>query len=335
MWLIAFGLVDAYLLLWVGDILYAYGIVGLFLYPLRKWRARTLIALGVLALFVMTLKDGVYDYYHHVDLSTQVQVAQATQAAGGTSTAEQQQAVAEWQEVTGFAKPPAEVIAAYSEGMRGNYVNVFVTQLPALFYFQVIDFLPNGFFDVLGMMLIGMGLFKAGAFTMLWSASRYWLTAAVGYAIGIGANAWEVQTILSANFNFLGIEKANITYDLGRLGVAFGHIAIVMLACKLGWLSALRARLAAVGQMALTNYLTQSIFLALTFTGVGLGLFGQLARAELYYFVVVVWIVQLVWSPIWLRHFRFGPAEWLWRSLTYWRWQPMRLGARTTEAVAT
>ena len=86
-----------------------------------------------------------------------------------------------------------------------------------------------------------------------------------------------------------------------------------------------RARLAAVGQMALTNYLTQSIFQTLVFTGIGLGLFGRLERAELYYVVVAIWIVQLVWSPIWLRHFRFGPAEWLWRSLTYWKRQPMRI----------
>jgi uncharacterized protein len=113
LWLIAFGLADAYLLLWVGDILYAYGIVGLFLYPLRKLRARTLITLGVLALFLMTLKDGVYDYFDHVDLHAQVQAAEATQAAGGALTPDQMEAMAEWEELMAFAKPPAEVIGAY------------------------------------------------------------------------------------------------------------------------------------------------------------------------------------------------------------------------------
>jgi uncharacterized protein len=76
--------------------------------------------------------------------------------------------------------------------------------------------------------------------------------------------------------------------------------------------------------MALTNYLTQSLFALLIFTGAGLAWYGQLARHELYYVVAAIWLVQLIWSPLWLRHFRHGPAEWLWRSLTYWRLQPMR-----------
>jgi uncharacterized protein len=60
------------------------------------------------------------------------------------------------------------------------------------------------------------------------------------------------------------------------------------------------------------------------FTGAGLALFGHLERHELYYVVVAIWIAQLIWSPLWLRRFRFGPAEWAWRSLTYWKKQPMR-----------
>ena len=75
--------------------------------------------------------------------------------------------------------------------------------------------------------------------------------------------------------------------------------------------------------MALTNYLVQTILCVLFFTGAGLGRFGALERHELYYAVAVIWALQLAYSPLWLRHFRFGPAEWLWRSLTYQRRQPM------------
>jgi uncharacterized protein len=79
-----------------------------------------------------------------------------------------------------------------------------------------------------------------------------------------------------------------------------------------------------VGQMAFTNYLSQSFMCGLFFYGSGLGKFARLQRYELYYVVVIVWLIQIVWSHLWLRYFRFGPMEWLWRSLTYWKLQPFR-----------
>ena len=90
--------------------------------------------------------------------------------------------------------------------------------------------------------------------------------------------------------------------------------------------------LGSVGQMALTNYLTQSLICMFLFTGAGLALYGHLERHELYYVVAAIWIVQLIWSPMWLRRFRFGPAEWVWRSLTYWQRQPMRSEVTLTSA---
>ncbi len=82
--------------------------------------------------------------------------------------------------------------------------------------------------------------------------------------------------------------------------------------------------LAAVGQLALTNYLMQTVLCTFIFYGHGLGRFGMFERWEQFLVVVGVWVLQLVVSPIWLRYFRFGPAEWLWRSLSYLKLQPMR-----------
>ena len=76
--------------------------------------------------------------------------------------------------------------------------------------------------------------------------------------------------------------------------------------------------------MALTNYVTHSIVCMVVFRSFGFGLYGHLSRHQLYYVVFSIWAVQLVISPIWLAHFRFGPLEWLWRSLTYGVRQPMR-----------
>ena len=101
-----------------------------------------------------------------------------------------------------------------------------------------------------------------------------------------------------------------------------------MIFCKLNILVFLRNSLAAVGRMALTNYIMHSVICAFIFTGIGLSWFGKLQRHELYYVVLGIWIFQLVASPIWLKYYRFGPLEWLWRSLTYKKRQPFRRQVR-------
>ena len=79
-----------------------------------------------------------------------------------------------------------------------------------------------------------------------------------------------------------------------------------------------------VGQMAFTNYLAQSLVCGLIFYGVGFGLFGKLELHQVYYVVAAVWVIEIIWSHLWMRYFRFGPMEWLWRSLTYWKRQPIK-----------
>jgi uncharacterized protein len=97
-----------------------------------------------------------------------------------------------------------------------------------------------------------------------------------------------------------------------------------MLLYKSGLFNWFFAMMRPVGQMAFTNYLMQSLCVGLIFYGVGLGLFGKLQRYEIYFVVFAVWTVQIIYSHIWLRYFRFGPLEWAWRSLTYWELQPMK-----------
>jgi uncharacterized protein len=103
-----------------------------------------------------------------------------------------------------------------------------------------------------------------------------------------------------------------------------GHVGLIMLFCKIPILGWLKTSLAAVGKMALTNYLMHSVICMFVFTGVGFGLFGQLERFELLYVVLVIWVFQLIVSPIWLTYYQFGPMEWLWRSLSYMKKQDFR-----------
>ena len=112
---------------------------------------------------------------------------------------------------------------------------------------------------------------------------------------------------------------------IGSVLVSMAYVGLVMNLVLAGKLAGLRSRLAAVGRMALTNYLMQSVIGVLIFTGYGLGLFGQVSRFHLWWFILGIWVLQLVLSPWWLNRYRFGPVEWLWRSLTYGKRQPMRI----------
>jgi uncharacterized protein len=108
------------------------------------------------------------------------------------------------------------------------------------------------------------------------------------------------------------------------------HVGLLMLFCNSRVLVGLQRRLAAVGQMALSHSMTHSIVCGVIFYGIGFGLYGRLHRHQLYYVVAAIWVVQRIISPIWLARYQFGPLEWLWRTLTYGKRQPMRRTAKVT-----
>jgi len=117
-------------------------------------------------------------------------------------------------------------------------------------------------------------------------------------------------------------------YDVKRILLSLGHASLLMLIFRSGVLNWLMKALANVGQMAFTNYLSQSIFCSLIYFGYGLGYYDHFRIYQIYFIVLGIWIFQLIFSSIWLQYFRFGPFEWLWRSLTYWKKQPMKIGDR-------
>jgi uncharacterized protein len=136
---------------------------------------------------------------------------------------------------------------------------------------------------------------------------------------------------MQSNYSYLGYSKANITYDVGRVSMVLGHLGVIMLFTKTQILSGLKRSIAAVGKMALTNYIMHSLICMIIFTGVGFGLYGKLQRYELYYVVLAVWIFQLIISPIWLRYYYFGPLEWIWRKLSYRNNPPFRKEVRVAK----
>ena len=322
LWLLLFGIVHAYLL-WAGDILYPYALCALALYPLRNVQARRLIAAGAILLAINS-----FGYIGHGfaqrEMIEKGTAAEQAQAAGKTLTDEEEQARIAYYQWRRFFRPSAERLQKDAEAWRGDAGSVIGARAEVVMFFHGFPYYHPFFWDIWCMMLIGMGLMKLGILSGASPFRLYGWFAAVGYGIGIPVNAYTAWVMIASNFDPVIHQFAASTYDIGRLSIAFGHLGVVMLVVKAGWWRSLSVRLSAVGQMALSNYILHSVITAFLFTGYGFGLYGRLQRYELYYVVAAVWIVNLVVSPIWLRHYRFGPVEWCWRSLTYWKRQPMR-----------
>ena len=298
-WLIVFGLLHAHLL-WYGDILYWYGMCGLFVYLLRKRSPTTLIILGLLLLAV---SSGLMLF------------------AG--STADQ------WppemrQEIVSELKPSEEAKSAEIAAYKGSWLEQMEARTPASTEMQTGTFLTWAFWRVSGLMLLGMALFKLRVFNAERPRTLY--LSLLGIAVFIGlpliGNGIRYNFAIdwrAPEFFFLGLQ---FNYWASIL-VSLGWVSVVMLLCQKG-VSLLTRPLAAVGRTAFSNYILQTLICTTIFYGHGLGLFGEVERIGQMGIVVVIWAVQLAISMLWLRHFRFGPLEWLWRTLIYMRLQPFR-----------
>lgn len=327
LWLIAFGLINAWVLLWVGDILYFYGLTALFLFAFRHLPGRKLLGLGVAAFLLGAAWSGL-ETYNMLKLHERATAAETVAAADRTE--EQKKLIEEWKEQSRGA-PTAEAVARLKRENQAGYASALVARAPRIANAQSWE-AYRYFFDIFGMMMIGMGLFKLGVLTLEAPTRTYLAMMAGGYAIGIPLNLYEANWLMSHGFSGLARHEAAITYDFARLAQTMGHLGLLGLFLKSGLLPWLRTSMAAVGRMALTNYLTHSVVALIIF--VLLGYWGALQRHQLYYIVFAIWAVQIVISPIWLRHFHFGPVEWLWRYLTYGKAPPFRKSRRMEPTMA-
>ncbi len=300
-WLALFGCLHGYLL-WTGDILFTYALGGMVAYLSRKWRPRTLIISGLLftgvssVLFVGSYASMPYWPKKSVDqmrenmwMPSQAQLEKdlAVHRAG-------------W-----LGEEKARAIENLGNQIQGN---IFLA-----------------FWRAYGLMLVGMGLFKLGVFSARAPARVYGWFIALGLFVGIPIIAFGVHQEFAHHWDLRQSFFLDFQYNYwASYLVCLFWIGVVMLICQKGWLSGMRRRLGAVGRMAFTNYLTHTIVCTFLFYGWGVGLFGKISRTEQFGIVLVIWAAQLIISPWWLDRFQFGPFEWIWRSLTYWKLQPMR-----------
>ncbi len=309
-WLIVFGLIDTYLLLWYGDILFLYGMVGLLLYPARNVAPGKLFTAGLVILMILALLNYGGGYLLR-EAQPVAEEAKEVLSRGGSLTQEQTLALELTRLMPGYVPPAAEISAEIAD-RSGGYLSAFLPNAVAAFQMQVIYSLISLYWDALALMLIGMALFKWNVFDASLPLRIYILMTVFGFGIGLSVNTWETLDALQNNFASTFLYW---TYDLGRLATSLGYVGLIMLICKCGCIPRVRRVFAATGRMALSNYVMQTIICNVIF--IGFGLFGQLRFHELYYVVAGVWIFELTASSIWLKHFRFGPLEWVWRRLTY------------------
>ncbi|HJR42515.1 MAG TPA: DUF418 domain-containing protein [Gemmatimonadaceae bacterium] len=301
LWLLLFGLLHAHLF-WYGDILFSYAVVGLLAYRFRDRPPTELIRKGIIILCVAPF-IGVA-----IGLSMRYWPTEAVAQFAGNAWAPSDSAV-------------AREVGAY----RGGWTRQAAVRTPTAFMFETIALLIFVGWRVWGVMLLGMALLKLGILDGTRPPRSYARMAALGFGIGVPLVALGVwlhhSTGWNARYSMFFIGQINY---FASIPVALGWIGLVLLAYTTRTLTGLTTRLAAVGRMAFTNYILQTLICITIFYGHAFGLFGSVARVGQIGIVVAIWVLQLVLSPIWLRHFQYGPLEWAWRSLTYGSRQPLK-----------
>lgn len=324
LWLWVFGLFNAWILLWQGDILYFYGLAALFLFVFRNLPVRKLLLWAALLLCIQPIV-GIRDYQALAGAHAQAPALIEKEKAGQALSKREEATLEDYRDSFKEVKPDMAQVEKANRQMRGGYQTAAYRVRNHVWHFETEFFAMMGLWECLGMMLVGMALFKSGALTLGWSTRTYLALLLAGYGFGLTVNALEIRHVLSHPGDpVAAMLPWTLTYDLGRIPTTLGHVALAMLVIRSGWFRGLLAPFAAAGRMALSNYLAQSVISLFLFTGLGLGWFGQLQRYELYYVVLGIWAMELAWSPLWLARFQYGPMEWLWRSLTRWQVQPIR-----------
>ena len=300
LWLLVFGLLHGYLL-WYGDILFTYGLCGMLLFVFRGLPPRKLIWIGFGFYLVPMVLDSLFAF------SISYWPEEAVQST-----------LQSW-------RPDTQTLKHYLAAYRGGWLEQMEVRVPGNLFMQTGLFFMQTFWRVMSMMLLGMALFKWKVLSAERSKGFYIRMTLWGLLIGLFLSTtgvifnfnkqWsmEFSMFLGKHFNYVG-----------SVGTAFGYVGLVMLICRSSSLRGFKNVFSAVGRMAFTNYILMTLICTFIFYGHGLGLFGSVERKFLVLIVAGTWIAMLIISPLWLRWFRFGPLESLWRSLTYGRWQPLK-----------
>ncbi len=302
-------------LVWEGDILFYYGLLGFLLLFFRRCSSAGLLKWAL----VLALAPAVYDAVEH---GLEAPIEPAPQVSQAVSEAE-----AEDSKEDKYARTLAQ--GTFKEIALQNLGHLLNTMRSDRFFLSCVR--------ILGMFLLG---FFVGQKRILHDSlsHKLYLQRVVGWGLGIGLVGTLLKISIEKTWNFPPLFPAvvgtawakvadSLLYEIAPIALCLGYMGgIALLASKPGMIGSALSRLAPVGRLSLSNFLLQTLICVTLFYGYGFGLFGKVSPWQWILLVLVIYLLQVWISTLWLRRFRFGPVEWLWRTLTYGRLQPMRIG---------
>jgi len=293
-----FGMLHAYLL-WFGDILFPYALAGMIAYTARKKSVRFLLitaflSIGLCSLLMFAISLAI-PYMEEADLQSLLVMWAPTQEMIDKDILINQ--------------------ASWLGQMEHRNFMASKMQTNVLFYL----------FRIVGLMMIGMALFKLDFFGKRFSNKTLTISAAVTIALGLFLIITGNQANFDSGWKIDSMMAGMQPNYWGSILMSFSYMSLLVVFCRSSALMKLKSLLANVGKMALTNYLSHTLICGFIFYGWGLGFYGSVERSEMLLVVLGVWVFQLFFSSFWMARFQFGPFEWLWRSMTYGKSQPLKI----------
>jgi uncharacterized protein len=298
--LLVFGLIHAYLI-WYGDVLVLYAVCGSIVFLFRRWRPIPLVITGVMVLAVAP---------------TFMRLGYASAPPEAL------------QQIRDFWSPSPALLQRELTAFQGGWL----TQLPLRAEFSMgmhlFEMWIWGIWRAGGLMLVGMALLKWGVLTAQRPRDFYPRLFITGWLLGLPIILLGVIRMSQANWEAAYSFMIGGTYNYAAsILVSLGWIGLFVSVWITRALGTFANRLVAVGRTAFSCYILTSLMCTFIFYGHGLGLFGRVRRPGQVLVTLIVWTTLLIVAPLWLERFRFGPLEWVWRTLTYGERQPMRRSA--------
>ena len=300
-----------HLMIWSGDIVFFYALLGFILLPLRKFSNKILLVTGVILILSPILLywlKMLYPILHRPSDHLQELGIRATTNLMHIKNEE---------EFIGLMQ-------------HGNWWDQFKANLGGVFfrysYLLFVSRIPK----VLGMFLIGYVIGRTDFYKNLLRYKKQVIySLLIGLLISLPANFYLARYMSYFNGDYYDLKTKGlyqtIFYAIGVAPLGLCYVAIFMLSFQTTIGKKFLSLLAPAGKMAFSNYIAQSLIGNFIFMGAGLGYMGKIGPVYFTLLGLMVFIVQVICSTIWLKYFNYGPLEWLWRSATYRKWQVLRI----------